>query len=55
MLSITRKPNQSFTIGGNITVTVVEINGQQARISIDAPKEIKIIRDDAKQTSPQEK
>jgi len=47
MLKITRNENQSFQIGENITVTIEEINGKQARISIDAPPEVKILRDDA--------
>jgi len=47
MLKITRIENQSFQIGENVTVTIEEINGKQARISIDAPPEIKILRDDA--------
>jgi len=47
MLKITRKPNQSFQIGEDITVTIEKINGQEAEISIDAPLELKILRDDA--------
>jgi len=47
MLKITRNENQSFQIGENITITIEEINGKQARISIDAPPEVKILRDDA--------
>ena len=46
MLKITRNVSQSFQIGENITVTIDAINGKQARISIDAPPEIKIMRDD---------
>jgi len=47
MLSIKRKPNQSFQIGEDITVTIEEINGKEAKISIDAPPELKILRNDA--------
>ena len=47
MLKITRNENQSFQIGENITVTIEEINGKKARISIDAPQDVKILRDDA--------
>jgi len=47
MLTISRKLNQSFQIGENITVTIKEISGQEARVSIDAPPETKILRDDA--------
>ena len=47
MLKITRNENQSFQIGENITVTIEQIKGKKAIISIDAPPEIKILRDDA--------
>ena len=43
-LVITRRSQESFLIGDNITVTIVEINGQQERIAIEAPKEINIVR-----------
>jgi len=48
MLTISRKLNQSFQIGENITITIEEIKGKEARISIDAPSETKILRDDGK-------
>lgn len=47
MLKITRNENQSIQIGENITITIKEINGKQARISIDAPPEVKVLRDNA--------
>jgi len=47
MLKITRIENQSFQIGEDITVTIKEINGQEVRVSVDAPPETKILRDDA--------
>lgn len=53
-LVITRKPLQSFTIGKDITVTLVEIinGGRQARIAIDAPKHMDIKRDDIVNNQP---
>jgi len=48
MLSISRKPKQSFQIGDDIAVTITDIKGKEARISIDTPKDLKIIRDDVK-------
>jgi len=47
MLTISRKASQSIQIGEDITVTIKEINGQEARVSIDAPPETKILRDNA--------
>jgi len=43
MLSVTRKPGEGFLIGPDIKVFIVEIRGQQARLQITAPKEVKII------------
>ncbi len=47
MLKITRNENQSFQIGEDITVTIEKIKGHEAIVSIDAPPEVKILRDDA--------
>ena len=50
-LVITRKPGQSFTIGNDITITVLENtqkNSKAIRLAIDAPKELSILRDDIK-------
>jgi len=47
MLTIARKEKQSFTIGEDITVIVQSINGKEAKISIIAPSELKVLRDDA--------
>lgn len=52
MLSITRKPGQSFTIGPDITVRVTSVRGAQVRIDIEAPKHLAIERDDAKRKEP---
>lgn len=43
-LVISRRIYESFTIGDNVTVTVEDIRGGQARISIEAPKSVKILR-----------
>ncbi|WP_027400150.1 carbon storage regulator CsrA [Anaerovorax odorimutans] len=44
MLILTRKQGETFTIGDNIEITLLEIKGDKVKISIDAPKEIKILR-----------
>ena len=48
MLVLTRKKFQSLTIGDNIKITITKIKGGQARIAIDAPKEIKVLRSELK-------
>lgn len=44
MLALTRKAGERIVIGDNIVVTVVSIKGENIRMSIEAPKEIKIYR-----------
>lgn len=52
MLMLSRRVGESFKIGDNIEVVLVDIRGNQAKIGIDAPKEIPIIRDDAVNKKP---
>ncbi len=44
MLVLTRKPKQQIMIGDDIIVNVVEVQGDNVRIAIEAPREIKIYR-----------
>jgi carbon storage regulator len=44
MLVLSRKPQESIQIGSDITVTVVQVDGDKVRISIDAPRDIRIVR-----------
>lgn len=44
MLVLSRKPQESIQIGPDITVTVVQVDGERVRISIDAPRDLRIIR-----------
>ncbi|NLW27383.1 carbon storage regulator CsrA [Acetivibrio saccincola] len=44
MLVLTRKKNESIVIGDNIEITVVDIQGDQVRIGINAPKSVSIHR-----------
>lgn len=44
MLVLSRKPGESVVIGGNITVTVVEVRGNRVRLAFDAPHEVCILR-----------
>jgi carbon storage regulator len=46
MLILSRRPGESLTIGDNIVVTVVSINGNQIRLGIEAPREVRILRDE---------
>jgi len=44
MLALTRKIGEKIVIGDNIVLTIFGIKGDSVRLSIDAPKEIKIYR-----------
>ena len=44
MLVLTRKAGESIVIGGQIRVTVLEMQGRQIRLGIEAPSEIPVHR-----------
>ena len=44
MLVLTRKPGESIVIGNNIRITVLEMQGRQIRLGIEAPPEITVHR-----------
>ncbi len=46
MLVLSRRPGESVMIGDQITVTVVEVRGDQIRIGIDAPRSVKVYREE---------
>ncbi|WP_363317355.1 carbon storage regulator [uncultured Gilliamella sp.] len=52
MLVLTRRAGESIIIGDNIVITVISTNGCYARIGIDAPSNVPILRDNAKNKQP---
>jgi carbon storage regulator len=44
MLVLTRKAGESIVIGSEIRVTVLEMQGRQIRLGIEAPAEISVHR-----------
>ena len=44
MLILSRKVNEKVVIGDDITVSIIEVRGDQVRIGIDAPKNVKVFR-----------
>ncbi len=44
MLVLTRKTGQSIVIDGGIEITVLEVRGEQVRLGIAAPREIRVNR-----------
>jgi carbon storage regulator len=49
MLVLSRKAGQTFSIGREITVTVVEVKGGRVRLAIGAPPEVGICRGELNQ------
>ena len=46
MLVLTRRTNQSIVIGPDVTITVVEIRGEQVRLGISAPRHVTVHREE---------
>lgn len=46
MLILSRRPNQSIVIGSDITITVLEVRGDQVRIGIRAPRDVTVHREE---------
>ena len=46
MLILTRKIGESLMIGDDVTVTVLEVKGNQVRIGINAPKHVAVHREE---------
>jgi carbon storage regulator len=50
MLVISRKPGESLVISDQIRVTVISLGNDKVSIGIDAPRDIKIIREELMET-----
>jgi carbon storage regulator len=46
MLVLSRKANEKIVVDGGIVITVVKIEGGQVRLGIEAPKQIKVFREE---------
>lgn len=46
MLVLTRRPGESITMGEEIVVTVLEVNGSQVRVGITAPRRVQVLREE---------
>jgi carbon storage regulator len=46
MLILTRRVGESLRIGDEVSVTVLEVNGNQVRLGIDAPKDVPVHREE---------
>ena len=46
MLILSRRPGESLTIGDEITITVVGVSGNQIRLGINAPRAVRVLREE---------
>jgi len=46
MLVLARRRNEGIVIGEGITVTIVEVRGNQVRLGIEAPKDVRVLREE---------
>ncbi|MEM9035344.1 MAG: carbon storage regulator CsrA [Actinomycetota bacterium] len=46
MLVLSRRKGESVIIGDNVTITVVDVRGDQIRLGIDAPRSVKVYREE---------
>lgn len=46
MLVLTRKVGEAIVIGDDVTVTVLEVRGDVVRLGIDAPRSVRVHREE---------
>ena len=46
MLILSRHANESLRISDDIVVTIVEVNGKQVRVGIEAPHDVAVLREE---------
>ncbi len=46
MLILTRRVGETLMIGGEVTVTVLGVKGNQVRVGINAPKDVPVHREE---------
>ena len=44
MLILSRKLDEKIKIGDDITITLIDIHGDQVKIGVEAPKNVKVFR-----------
>lgn len=46
MLVLTRKPGEAIQIGESVSLTILEIRGNQVKIGIEAPDDVTVYREE---------
>ena len=50
MLILSRKVDEKIKIGNDITITIIELHGDQVKIGVEAPKDVKVFRQEVYST-----
>ena len=53
MLVLTRKVGETLTLDGGIHITVIDIQGDHARIALNVPKEVKVHSEETYERLPE--
>ena len=54
MLILSRKINEKIKICSDITLTIIEVRGDQVKIGVEAPKHVKVFREEVFQAIQEE-
>lgn len=54
MLVLSRKVDQTIVIQDNITIKILEINGDRVKLGINAPRDVVILREELREEVHQE-
>ena len=54
MLILSRKVEEKIKIGEDITITLIEVRGDQVKIGVEAPKNVKVFRQEVFEAIQQE-
>lgn len=54
MLVLTRRENERLLIGDNIWITVVRVTPEQVRLGIEAPPDVKVVREELIARTPED-
>ncbi len=52
MLVLTRKVDQGIRLGNDIVITVLRVRGNQVRLGITAPRDVRVVRDELPPLEP---
>lgn len=46
MLIITRRPGEKIMLGDDVVIEIIEVSGSSVRIGIDAPRSVRVYREE---------